>query len=233
MRVVAEGRQREAAGCTAPAVAQHAVQLLVAFGNLPRPVVVEQFQPVEQVAASHFRRTGEQAAGIAVAAQRQLRQRGVEAAEIVDMRRAGRREIALLGKIRPLAEGDPVDQLGDQEIEIGVALAVGMGSHVDRHAADVGREIGAVVEVEAAQEILVGLTVAGMLGDDQAGHHLQCLAGAQDGHGGQPLTGDHAFAAGRRDAFEILGLGADFDRRQLCRFMGQGAGRRQQQIRTN
>ena len=44
-------------------------------------------------------------------------------------------------------------------------------------------EIGAVVKVEAAQEILVGLTLSGMLGDDQAGHDLKRLAGPQEGHG--------------------------------------------------
>ena len=58
-----------------------------------------------------------------------------------------------------------------------------MGRHVDGHAVDPDREIGAVVEVEAAQEILVGFALAGMLGDDQAGHDLQRLAGPQEGHG--------------------------------------------------
>ena len=58
-----------------------------------------------------------------------------------------------------------------------------MGRHVDRHAVDLDGEIGAVVEIEAAQEILVGFAFAGMLGDDQAGHDLQRLAGARERHG--------------------------------------------------
>ena len=69
------------------------------------------------------------------------------------------------------------------KVDIGVALPVAMGRHVDGHAVDPDGEIGAVVKVEAAQEILVGLALSGMLGDDQAGHDLQRLAGPQEGHG--------------------------------------------------
>jgi hypothetical protein len=36
---------------------------------------------------------------------------------------------------------------------------VGVAGHVDRHAHHVGGEVAAVVEVEAAQEVLVGLAV--------------------------------------------------------------------------
>ncbi len=45
------------------------------------------------------------------------------------------------------------------------------------------REIRAVVEIEAAQKILVGFAFAGMLGDDQPRHRLQRLAGAREGPG--------------------------------------------------
>ena len=40
-----------------------------------------------------------------------------------------------------------------------------------------------MVEIEAAQKILVGFALAGMLGDDQAGHDFKRLAGAREGHG--------------------------------------------------
>jgi len=56
---------------------------------------------------------------------------------------------------------------------------VGVGGHVDGHAVDKGREVGAVVEVEAAQEVLVGLAVAAVLGDDHAGHEFEHLGRAQ------------------------------------------------------
>jgi len=56
-----------------------------------------------------------------------------------------------------------------------------VGWHIDRHAADRDREIGTVVEVESAQEVLVGLATARVLGCDGAGHRLHQLADAQDG----------------------------------------------------
>ena len=51
-----------------------------------------------------------------------------------------------------------------------------MGAHVDRHVVDSDREIGAVVEIVAAQEILVGFALAGVLGHDQPGHGFQHFA---------------------------------------------------------
>jgi len=198
--------------------------------DLPRTVVVEQFEAVEQAAAGELRGTGEQASRVAVPADRRLGQRTVDLAEIIDVRRSGRREITFLGEIRSFTESDAVDQLGNQEIEVGVALAMGVRRHVDRHAADVGCKVGAVVEVEAAQEILVGLAVAGVLRNDQSGHHLQRFAGAEDRHGGQPLARNDAFAARRRDAFKIFGLGADFDGGELCRFVSKNARHRDEKI---
>ena len=44
---------------------------------------------------------------------------------------------------------------------------------VKRHIVEEYGEIRAVVEIEAAQEILVGLAAAGVLRDDDAGHRLQ------------------------------------------------------------
>jgi len=93
------------------------------------------------------------------------------------MDRSDRREVALIGEIGSLADVDRADQFGDQEIEIGITLAVRMGAHVHRHVVDGDREVGAVVEIEAAQKILVGLAVAAVLGDDQAGHDFQRFRG--------------------------------------------------------
>jgi hypothetical protein len=95
------------------------------------------------------------------------------------MRDAGSREVAFVGVVGALAVGDGVDQLRYQEIEVGIALAVRMRRQVDRNAIDRGGEVRAVVEVEAAQEILVRLAVAAVLGNDQAGHRLEQLRRAQ------------------------------------------------------
>ena len=54
-----------------------------------------------------------------------------------------------------------------------------VGAHVDRHAIDGDGEIRAVVEIEAAQEILVGFAFAGMLRDDQSGSDFEEFAGAR------------------------------------------------------
>ena len=97
---------------------------------------------------------------------------------VVHVRRSGRREIAQLGEVRSLRILDAGDELRDQEVEIGIALAVRVGDHVHRRAIDRHGEIAAVIEVEAAQEILVGLPLAAMLRDDHARDRLEhlCLA---------------------------------------------------------
>ena len=59
-------------------------------------------------------------------------------------------------------------------------MAVGVRRHVDRHAGDRRREVGAVIEVEAAQVVLVGLALAAVLADDDARHGLEHFAGAHD-----------------------------------------------------
>lgn len=83
-----------------------------------------------------------------------------------------------------------------------------MSWHVDGHAVDLDGEIGAVVKVEAAQEILIGFTFSGMLGDDQAGHDIQRLADTRERHrvhllagkayraGGGGLQGGNSFGRG-------------------------------------
>jgi hypothetical protein len=73
----------------------------------------------------------------------------------LDIRRSGRREVALRRAVRPLEVVDPPDQLGDHEIQIGIALTVRMRRHVHRHPRQVRLEISAVVEVEAAHEVLI------------------------------------------------------------------------------
>lgn len=54
-----------------------------------------------------------------------------------------------------------------------------MRAHVDRHTGHRRGQIGAVVQIEAAQEVLVRFAVATVLGDDQPRRRLQQLARAQ------------------------------------------------------
>ena len=101
--------------------------------------------------------------------------------DVVDRDRAGGAEVADVGEVRPLADIHRLDQLRDHEIDIGIALPVAMGRHVDGHAVDLDGEIGAVVEIEAAQKILVGFAFAGMLGDDQPGTTSSASPGREKG----------------------------------------------------
>src|SRR5882672_10753188 len=95
------------------------------------------------------------------------------------VRRACGGEVAFVGVVRAFAVVDMLDQLGDEEIQVRVTLAVPVARQIERHAVDMDREVGAMVEVEAAQEILIRLARAAVLGDDHAGDDLQHLAGPQ------------------------------------------------------
>jgi hypothetical protein len=108
----------------------------------------------------------------------------------VDAGCPGRCEVALRGEVGPLVVLDALDELGDDEVEVGVALAVGVRPEAHRDAIKRREEVGSVVEVEAPEEVLVRLPGAAVLGDDEPGHELQHLARAQDGTILHELTGD-------------------------------------------
>ena len=55
-----------------------------------------------------------------------------------------------------------------------------VSAHIDRHAIDERGEISAMIEVESAQEILVGLATPRMLRRDQTGDRLKQFANALD-----------------------------------------------------
>jgi hypothetical protein len=93
------------------------------------------------------------------------------------------------------------DGLGDEEVQIGVALAVGVRAEVDRHAVDEQRDVGTMVGVEAAQEVLLGLAAAGVLANHQPGH--------------EP---DHVGRAPVRAQLEVLGRNQDLRRRRHRRW---------------
>ena len=89
-----------------------------------------------------------------------------------------RSEIALAGEVRPLAEVDTGTKLGNEEVQVGVTLSVCMCPHVDWHAVDEGCKIGAVIEIETTQQILVSLAFARMRRDGQSGDRLEQLPDA-------------------------------------------------------
>ena len=116
--------------------------------------------------------------------------------EVVDVESARRAEVADLREVRPLLVAHLADEFRDEQIEVGVALAVRVRGHVDRHAVERGGEVGAVVEVEAAQVKLVRFPATGMLRDDDAGDGLDDLADALKRTPRELLRADHAFIRG-------------------------------------
>ena len=112
----------------------------------------------------------------------------------MNMRCARSREVALVGIVRSLAVMNMVDELGDEEIEVGVALAVRMARQVDRHAVDVHGEVSPVIKIEAAQEVLVRFAAAAVLRDDHARDGFQDVRGTHDRSAFDAFRVDVAFA---------------------------------------
>jgi hypothetical protein len=158
------------------AIVQDQVALVVIVGDRPWAVGMHILGRGQQIAGAHRTR---HRAEPAVIAERPRGHHGEvvgQGADVIDLHRPGRVEIAEVGKIRALAVMQAADQLRDHEIEIGIALAMPMGAHVDRHVLQRDIDIGAVIEVEAAQEILVGLALPAVLGGDQTRHQLEHFA---------------------------------------------------------
>ena len=204
LAVIAHRRQREAVDLIALAVAQHAVDLLVVIGMDPRTVVVRHFERGDHVAVSHLRRRGKHRALVAFAAHLDVCDRSLERVGVVDVRRPGGRKVALIRIVRTLGKLDAGHELGNHEIEVRVALAMCVGRHVHRHPRNRRREVGAVIEVEAAQEILIGLPFAAVLGDDQTRYRLEHLAVAHQ----RPFVNlpgrNRALTRGLRDPDQVL-----------------------------
>ena len=167
---------------------------------------------------------------MAEAADLDLREAPLQAVDGVEIDGAGGGEIALAREVGAFAVGEAAHDLGDHEVGVGIALAVAVRAHVDGHAVDGDGEVGAVVEVEAAQEVLVGLAFPAVLGDDEAGCGLEQLSRAVDG-AGLELGGQHHALACRLRLADRVGGGVDrLDRiriraRRLRRGRGLGCGR--------
>ena len=142
-------------------------------------------------------------------ATRRPHDRAGEAVGVVDVPGARRREVAVLGEVRALGELHAADQLGNQEVEVGVAVAVAVRRHVHRHAGHRGGEVGAVIEVEPAQVVLVGLAFAAVLADDHARDGLEHLGRAHHRTGVELAGGDRALAGRLGDPDQVLGRPLD------------------------
>src|SRR6476659_4065753 len=85
-------------------------------------------------------------------------------------------EVPELWKVGPLVRIKPFDRLWNDEIEIGVALAVGVGAKVNRNAVGKKGHVGPVIGSETPHEVLVGLAgSAGMLDGHESWNEPQHL----------------------------------------------------------
>ncbi len=220
VRPVSHRRDGETVAGAAPGQARHAVALAQIGRQVPRAVVAGDLDRAAQVEALVLAAAGRQQAAVPVRAHGQVDKRRLQHAQVIDARRAGVGKIAVLGRVHALAIIDVGDQFRDQEIQVHIPLAVRVAGDVGRHADDGGGEIAAVVEVEAAQEILVGLAVARMLGDDHARYRLQQFGGAQQRPRRQLLRRHRAVGGGIGDADQAGPVAGDGYFRQ-----GRHAGR--------
>ncbi len=197
-QLVGHGRHDEAAACVAARVLREAVHFAEILRQLPGAVGLRVVEREQQRAVADAGRRREQRSIVGVFAQREGRLRCRDVAPVDDVGRARRREVALVGEIGALAVTHLFDQLGDEEVDVGVTLAVRVRRHVDGDAVHAHREVGAVVQVEAAQEVLVRLAVAAVLRDDQPRHHLEHLAWPQHRSPLELDRGHDALARGAR-----------------------------------
>jgi hypothetical protein len=210
-RGIGHGGDRRPVGVTAEAVAQHAVDAPEIVRIDPRPVAARSFQRIQQRAVAERTGIDQQAAPVPVLADAGFGDAPLDGVPDAQARRTRRREVALFGVIRTLPVIDAIDQLRNEPVQIGVAMAMRVGRHVGRHAVDKGREIGAVIEIEAAQEVLVRLAAPAVLRDDDAGHEFEHFGRTQRGPAfdqpriDAPLTG----GIGRADRVVVVSFHDD------------------------
>jgi hypothetical protein len=109
-------------GGVAPVPAHDAVELLVVVRPHPGTVVPAELHGSQEVAIPHPLRIGDEQAAVAFGARGDLGDPLGEGGHIRDVRGAGGREVALLGIVGALLVADGVHQLGDEEVEVTIAL---------------------------------------------------------------------------------------------------------------
>jgi hypothetical protein len=103
----------------------------------------------------------------------------IEAIDGGDEGRSRHREVARISVVRSLSVVDAVDSFRNQTVDVQVPLAMAVGSEIPRHIVDVGGEVGAVIEIEAPQEVLIRFAATGVLSSDQSGHGFEQFGNPQ------------------------------------------------------
>ena len=79
-----------------------------------------------------------------------------------------------------------------------------MRGHIDWHAGDRARKVGSVIEIEAAEVVLIGFAFSAVLTDHDARYRFQHLAGPHDRPRIELSRGDRPLTGGLGDAHQIL-----------------------------
>jgi hypothetical protein len=77
--------------------------------------------------------------------------------------------------------------------------------HVDRHAGDGRGEVGSVIQIEAAEKVLIGFPFTAMLRDDHARHGFEHFTVTHQRPLVELFRRDRPLARGLRDPHEVLG----------------------------
>ena len=139
----------------------------------PWAVVVILFSAVQQIARTELLRCAENGPPIGMRAAFHLEEVLGQRLEKFHMGICSRAKVADIRVIRAFLEIHPLHKLRDDGVHVRVALAVRVRRQVKRHIVEENGDICAVVEIEAAKKILVGLAAAGVLRDDETGNRLQ------------------------------------------------------------
>jgi hypothetical protein len=93
----------------------------------------------------------------------------------------GDRVVALAGVERPLDDAHRLDELRDDEVRVGVAVAVEVAALVDGHAVDRELEVLALAGVEPAEQDGLGVAGAALVREDDGRGGLEHGRGGRDG----------------------------------------------------
>jgi len=171
--VITAKRDAETIGVAALAVGEEAVEFVKIIRILPWTVIVVRFSAGQQIAGTDLLRYAENGPPKAIHAafdlDKVLRQR----LEEHHVGRCSRAVVADIGIIRTFLEIHPLHQFRDHGVHVRVPLTVRVRGEIQRHTVEGEGDIRAVIEIETAKKILVGLAAAGVLRDDETGNRLQ------------------------------------------------------------
>ena len=203
VRPIAHASQREPVAIVAAAVPQDAIDLAVIVRTHPRAVVVVDLECAKQIPATNVRRGCSEQAAPPVVPPTGADDGALELIHVVDVRRARRRKISFVGEVRSLLELHATHELGNEKADVRITVRMRTRRRIDRNPGDHGREVGSVIQVEAAQVVLIRFALAAVLAHDETWHGFKDFARAHD-RTLVDLRGGHGALARRcRNADEV------------------------------